>query len=140
MLNGLIIMLIFIGMYVGCYLIAVPITKRRKLWARRMVIGKDSEERQEELRNIARDIILEKKIPYEMKDVEATIIKEGNKITCVKMETEKTTLTLKPGGETNIINKGFSEKGAVAVVALGLWAIVFWILLFIIAVTIKLVI
>lgn len=69
-----------------------------KLWARRMVIGKDSEGRQEELRNFARDIILEKKIPDKMEDVEATIINEGRKITCVRMEINKTILTLKPGG------------------------------------------
>lgn len=135
MLGGLITMLIFVGIYAVCYLIALPITKRRKLWAKRMVIGKDSEERQEELRNFARDIILEKKIPDEMEDVEATIINEGRKMTCVRMETNKTILTLKPGGETNISNKGLSEKGAAGVVALFLWAIALILLLFIITIT-----
>lgn len=135
MLDGLIIMLIFAGIYGICYLIALPIAKRRKLWARRMVIGKDSDERQEELRNIARDIILEKKIPDEMEDTQATIIKEGNKITCVRMETEKTILTLKPGGETSITNNGFSEKGAAAIVALFLWGGALLLLLFITTIT-----
>lgn len=139
MSDGLIIMLIFIGMYLGCYLIALPITKRRKLWARRMVIGKDSEERQEELRNFARDIILEKKIPDEMEDIETTIIKEGNKITSVRMETKRTLITLKPGGETNILNKGFSEKGATGVVALCLWAVALILLLFIITISLILI-
>lgn len=123
MSDALIIMLFFIGTYGICYLIALPIAKRRKLWTRRMVIGKDSEERQEELRNFARDIILEKKIPDKMEDVEVTIIKEGKKIKGVRIETKRTLLTLKPGGETNIFNNGFSEKGAVAVVALFLWGI-----------------
>lgn len=134
MLDGLIIMLIFFGIYAVCYLIALPITKRRKLWAKRMVIGKDSEERQEELRNFARDIILEKKIPDEMEDVEATIIKEERKITCVRIQTNKTIITLKPGGETNITNRGFSEKGAAGVVALFLWAISLILLFFIITI------
>lgn len=80
MSDALIIMLFFIGTYAICYLIALPIAKRRKLCARRMVIGKDSEERKEALRSIARDIILEKKIPYEMEDVEATIIKKETKL------------------------------------------------------------
>lgn len=131
MSDALIIMLFFIGTYAICYLIAVPITKRRKLWARRMDIGKDSEERQEELRKYARDIILEKKIPDEMEDVEATIIKEGNKIKGVRMETNKTLLTLKPGGETNILNKSFSENGAVGVVALFLWGVFLLLFLFV---------
>lgn len=130
MTDGLIIMLYFAWTYFVSYLIALPITKRRKLWAKRMVIGKDSEERQEELRNIARDIILEKKIPDEMEDAQVTIIKEGDKITCVRMETKKTILTLKQGGETSILNKGFSEKGAAAVGALYPWIIVSILLLF----------
>lgn len=131
MSDALIIMLFFIGTYAICYLIALPIAKRRKLWARRMVIGKDSEERQEELRNFARDIILEKKIPDEMEDVEATIIKEGNKIKGVRMETNKTLLTLKPGGETNILDKGFSENEAAGVVAFFLWGIFLLLFLFV---------
>lgn len=129
MLNGLIFMLFLAGIYGICYLIALPIAKRRKLWARRMIIGKDSEERQEELRNIARDIILEKKIPDELEDVEVTISKERNKIAYVSMKTKKTILTLKPGGETIITNKGFSEKGAVAVVALPFMGIALTILI-----------
>lgn len=135
MSDALIIMLFFIGTYAICYLIALPITKRRKLWARRMIIGKDSEERQEELRNFARDIILKKKIPDEMEDVEATIIKEGNKITGVRIETNKTSLILKPEGETNILDKGFSEKGAAGVVALCLWGVFLLLFLFFTTIT-----
>lgn len=131
MSDGLIIMLIFAGIYGICYLIALPIAKRRKLRAKRMIIGKDSEERKEELRNIARDIFLEKKIPDEVENAKATIIKEGSKITSVKMETEKTILTLKLGGETIITNKGFSENGAAAALAIDLFFVVILLLLFI---------
>lgn len=129
MLDGLIFMLFIGGIYGICYLIALPIAKRRILWAKNMNIGEDSEEIKEELRNIARDIILEKKIPDEMEDAEATIVKEEGKITSVKMKTEKTLLTLKTGGETSIINIAYSEKTAAAKIAFEIMTIVIFVLL-----------
>lgn len=136
MLSGLITMLFWVGIYAICYLVALPIAKRRILWAKNMNIGEDSEEIQEKLRNIARDIILEKKIPDEMEDVEATIVKEGNKITSVKMKTEKTLLTLKLGGETSIINIAYSEKKAAAAIAFIIMTIVMFVLLLFVAITV----
>lgn len=136
MLNGLIFMLFFVGIYAICYLIALPIAKRRILWAKNMNIGEDSEEIKEELRNIARDIILEKKIPDEMEDAEATIVKEEGKITSVKMKTAKTLLTLKPGGETSIISIAYSEKKAAAKIAFSIMTIVIFIILIFTIITI----
>lgn len=134
MLAGLIFMLFIGGIYGICYLIALPIAKRRILWAKNMNIGEDSEEIKEELRNIARDIILEKKIPEEMK--EATIVKEEGKITNVKMKTEKTLLTLKPGGETSIINIAYSEKTAAAKIAFEIMTIVIFVSFIFAAITV----
>ena len=140
MVNFLMTML-FVGIiYAISFAISIPITKNRLLWAKKMIIGKDSEERKEELRNIARDIILEHKIPSEMDGVEVTINKEKDKITKVRMETEKTILTLMPGGKTNIIDKGFSEISATAVIAMGIWLIIFWLILLCIAILIKIII
>ncbi len=136
MLAGLIFMLFIGGIYGICYLIALPIAKRRILWAKNMNIGEDSEEIKEELRNIARDIILEKKIPEEMKEAEATIVKEEGKITNVKMKTEKTLLTLKPGGETSIINIAYSEKTAAAKIAFEIMTIVIFVSFIFAAITV----
>ena len=75
-----------------------------------------------------------------MDGVEVTINKEKDKITKVSMETEKTILTLMPGGKTNIIDKGFSEISATAVIAMGIWLIIFWLILLCIAILIKIII
>lgn len=122
MVGFLMTMLFFTIIYAISFVIAIPITKKRLCGAKRLVIGKETEERKEELRNIARDIILEHKIPDFMDGIEITISKKKNKITSIKMETEKTIVTLIPGGETYIIDKGFSEVGAIAVTALPIFA------------------
>lgn len=136
MVDFLMTMLFLFIIYAISFAISIPITKNRLLWAKKMVIGKDSEERKEKLRNIARDIILEHKIPNEMDGVEVTINKEKDKITKVRMETEKTILTLMPGGKTNIMDKGFSEIGATSVTAMMIWEIILFLILLCIAISI----
>ena len=76
------------------------------------------------------------KIPEEMKEAEATIVKEEGKITNVKMKTEKTLLTLKPGGETSIINIAYSEKTAAAKIAFEIMTIVIFVSFIFAAITV----
>lgn len=107
----MVVLLFILGMYIISCIISIPIVKKRKFVAKQMIIGKETTENIETIKEIAKNIYYNKQLPKN--DIYKINIEEGK----VSVGNDKVDIIYN-GNEHFIINKAFSEKSAVFFVGL----------------------
>ena len=118
---SLVVLAVFIISFVVCLIIANRMVKKRNMLAKRCVIGRDSPETIDSLTRVAAEVLSRAVVSNE-DDITIEITQKNDEIAKVKVENEKTIVILRKDGEKDVINKGFSEKGATFYLGLTLWA------------------
>lgn len=115
----MVVLLVILGILViymfSCF-IAIPIVKKRKFFARHMIIGFETDENIEVVKKIAQDIYHNKQLPEN--DIYKINIEEGE----VKVENKKVEVIYN-GNEHFVTNKAFSEESAVFCVGLEIFCL-----------------
>ena len=101
---------------IGC-LISIPVVKKRILWGKNILIGKDSPQKIEEMKNLAKKIYETPVITAndEKEDYDFIIEYKKGKVDSVKISSECTTITYRKDDSEpfNVENKAFTEKSAI---------------------------
>ena len=137
MLNGLVVTVIFV-LLVIIFIIARAMVKKRIWLARRCVIGKDSPEKLEELKNLAKSMFTNGTLsmPADFNDAETyelsiELTKRKHEITRVRIKSEKTIVTCSSEEpEPYVFHNGLSERGATIYVFVSLLSILLFIAMF----------
>ena len=108
-----------------CLFAAHVMVKNRIGFAKNKVIGKDSDETIEKMKELAR-AAMTGKILSSSTDIAVEISQKDNEIYKVKVDNGKTRLVLlKNEKNASVMHLGFSEIGATIIVAIELWAYIF---------------
>ncbi len=101
---------------IGC-LISIPVVKKRILWGKNMLIGRDSPEKIEEMKNLAKKIYETPVITVndEKEDYVFLIGYKNGKVDSVKISSERTTIIYRKNDSEpfTIENKAFTDKSAI---------------------------
>lgn len=109
-------------------ILAKRMVAKRIEFAKRLVIGKDSEEDIQKMEQLAEKILSSPKEIAELEGNDLTInveAKEG-KIVKVTVESQRTKVISSKENGTKTFNNAWTEKGAVAITAFTLWGIALW--------------
>lgn len=130
MLKGLVVTVILVLLVI--IFITAKIMVKKRIWlARRCIIGKDSPEKLEELKNLAKSMFTNGtfSMPADFNDAETyefsiELTKRKHEITMVKIKTEKSIVTCSSENpEPFVFYNGLSERGATIFVFVGLLSI-----------------
>ncbi len=107
-----------------CIILAKVMVTKRIGFAKRIVIGKDSEEDIQKMKQLAERILVS---PHEVEELENNDFKinvelQHGKAVKVIVKSEKTDVICSEENGTHAFNNAFSEIGAVAITAFTIWA------------------
>ena len=109
-------------------LISQRMVKNRSWLAKRMLIGGDSQEDIKKMIELAVRTFNGDPVQTDLPQYTLSVTKEEGKIVKVEVETQRTHVIYDGNHKTDeiVINKAWSEIGAIAVNAFGIWGVVFW--------------
>lgn len=101
---------------------------KRTGFAKRLVIGKDSDEDIQKMQQLAERILSSPEKIAELEGDNLTInveLKEGKNVKVI-VESSRTKVISSEENGTKVFNNAWTEKGAVAITAFTIWAIALW--------------
>lgn len=113
-------------------LIAISVILAKKMvankigFAKRFVIGKDSEVNTEKMKEFAEKLLTKEVTDPELDNLTINLKIKDGKIVEADVESDRTKVTSSDENGTNISNQAWSEKGAVACIAFTIWGIALW--------------
>lgn len=109
-------------------LISQRMVKNRSWLDKRMLIGGDSQEDIKKMIELAVRTFNGDPVQTDLPQYTLSVTKEEGKIVKVEVETQRTHVIYDGNHKTDeiVINKAWSEKGAIAVNAFVIWGVVFW--------------
>ena len=125
-------MIAFVVIQAILILISVLISQRmvenRSWLAKRMLIGGDSQEDIKKMIELAVRTFNGDPVQTDLPQYTLSVTKEAGKIVKVEVETQSTHVIYDGNHKTDerVINKAWSERGAVAMNAFVIWGVIFW--------------
>lgn len=113
-------------------LITVSIILAKKMvanktgFAKRLVIGKDSDANIEKMKHFAERQLAREITDPALDGMTINLEIKNGKIVKAEIESSKTKVTSSDENGTNVSNQGWSQKGAVAFTAFALWGMALW--------------
>lgn len=125
-------MIVFVVFEAICVLISVMIAKKmvknRKGFAKKMLIGKDTDEKIRKMIEIAVRTFNGEPVQTELDKYSLEVEKDGGKIVKTKVETERTYVIYDGNHKTDeqVVNKAWTERGAVVYNTVLVWGLIFY--------------
>lgn len=109
-------------------LISQRMVENRSWLAKRMLIGGDSQEDIKKMIELAVRTFNGDPVQTDLPQYTLSVTKEAGKIVKVEVETQRTHVIYDGNHKTDerVINKAWSERGAVAMNAFVIWGVIFW--------------
>lgn len=107
-------------------ILANKMVANRKGFAKRFIIGKDSETNIEKMKQFAEGLLVKEVTDPELEDLTINVEIRNGKIVKTIIESDKTKIISSKENGTNYFNQAWSKRGAVALTAFTLWGIALW--------------
>lgn len=107
-------------------ILAKRMVDKRSGLAKRFVIDKEPEDDIKKMKQLTENVLSKEVSNSEIDDLTINVEIKKGKIVKVTAESEKTKVISSSENGTNVSNKAWSKKGAIAMIAFTIWAFAMW--------------
>lgn len=111
---------------VVCIILARIMVDKRIWFAKRINIGKESEDKVEKLKLFAENLLSKEITDPELDNLTINVEIKGGKIVQTNVENDKTQIISSKENGTRYFNHAWSKRGAIGITAFTIWGIALW--------------
>lgn len=111
---------------VVCIFLAKKMVSKRIWFAKRLNIGKDSDDKVEKMKLFAENLLSKEVTDSELDGFTINVEIEDGKIVRAKVENDKSEIITSNENGTRYFNHAWSQRGAVGITAFTIWGIALW--------------